>query len=64
VNQPEAQDPRDNQKNRYDVIEQLRHDQDEDAGNQRDNRLKVCDANGHFPFPALEASAASQTVTL
>jgi hypothetical protein len=34
MNQPEAQDTRDDQKDRYDVIEQLRHDQDEDAGEQ------------------------------
>ena len=34
MNQPEAQDTRDDQKDRYDVIEQLRHDQDEDTGDK------------------------------
>jgi hypothetical protein len=48
VNQPEAQDAREDQKDRYDVIEQLRHDQDENAGEQRDDRLKVCDAYGAY----------------
>jgi hypothetical protein len=44
MNKPEAQDTRDNQKDCDDVIQQLRHDQDEDARDQRDNRLKVSDA--------------------
>jgi hypothetical protein len=48
MNQPEAQDSREDQKDRYDVIEQLRHDQDEDAREQRDDRLKVCDAYGAY----------------
>jgi hypothetical protein len=54
MNQPEAQDTRDDQKDRYDVIEQLRHDQDEDTGEQRDDRLDMCDAYGaygHFFIP-------------
>jgi hypothetical protein len=54
-NQPEAQDPGDDQKDRHDVIEQPRHDQDEDAGEQRNDRLKVCDAYGaygHFLIPS------------
>jgi hypothetical protein len=56
MNEPEAQDTGDDQKDRYDVIEQLRHDQDEDAGEQRDDRLNVCDAYGaygHFFIPCI-----------
>jgi hypothetical protein len=56
LNQPEAQETRDDQKDRYDIIKQLRHDQDEDAGKQRDDRLKVCDgygAYGHFLIPCI-----------
>jgi hypothetical protein len=51
MNPSEAQNPRDNQKNRYNVIEQLRYNQNQDAGDQRDDRLKVCDAYGHFLIP-------------
>jgi hypothetical protein len=51
VNEPEAQDSRDDQENRYDVIEQLRHYQDQDASDQRDDRLKVRNAYGHALFP-------------
>ena len=58
MNKPEAQDTRDNQKDCDDVIQQLRHDQDEDARDQRDNRLKVSDAYGadtHFLIPSVRA---------
>jgi hypothetical protein len=61
MNQPEAQDTGDDQKDRYDVIEQLRHDQDEDAGEQRDDRLDVCDpygAYGHFFIPCIVVFAS------
>jgi hypothetical protein len=51
MNQPEAQDTREDQKDRYDVIEQLRHDQDQDTGEQRNDRLKVCDAYSHSFIP-------------
>jgi hypothetical protein len=59
LNQPEAQETRDDQKDRYDVIKQLRHDQDEDAGEQRDNRLKCVTAMVPmviFLFPVLKSS--------
>jgi hypothetical protein len=58
LNQSETQDTGDDQKDRYDVIEQLRHDQNKDAGDQGDDRLKVRDAYGaysHFLIPVLEA---------
>jgi hypothetical protein len=58
MNKPEAQDTRDNQKDCDDVIQELRHDQDEDARDQRDNRLKVSDAYGadsHFLIPSVRA---------
>jgi hypothetical protein len=51
MNESEAQNARDDQKDRDNVIEQLRHNQDQDAGEQRDDRLKVCDAYGHFFIP-------------
>jgi hypothetical protein len=55
LNQSETQDTGDDQKDRYDVIEQLRHNQNKDAGDQGDDRLKVRDAygaDGHSPiFP-------------
>ena len=53
MNQSEAQNSRDDQKDRYNVIEQLRHNQDQDACDQRDDRLKVCDSYGHFLIPYL-----------
>ena len=70
LNQPEAQETRDDQKDRYDIIKQLRHDQDEDAGKQRDDRLKVCDGYGalwsfsYSLYWSLPFSAAGQKATL
>jgi hypothetical protein len=63
MNKPEAQDTRDNQKDCDDVIQQLRHDQDEDARDQRDNRLEVSDAYGadtHFLIPSVRARFKSE----
>jgi hypothetical protein len=51
--QPQAQDTRDDQKDRHDVIEQLRHDQDENAGDQGYDRLQMRQANSHFLSPQI-----------
>jgi hypothetical protein len=49
--QPGARDSRDDQKDRDDVIEQMLDDQDEGAGEKRDDWLKMCEANVYFLFP-------------
>jgi hypothetical protein len=50
----ETDDPDHDQIDRHDVVEQARHDQDEDAGNECHDGLKLADADGH-----LENSQAS-----
>jgi hypothetical protein len=47
ANDPEAQDTGDNQKDRDNVVEQTRHNQDQDTGDQCDERLEVFNAYGH-----------------
>jgi hypothetical protein len=59
MNPSEAQNPRNDQKDRYSVIEQLRHNQDQDAGDQRDDRLKVCDTYGHFLIPCIGCGSSA-----
>jgi hypothetical protein len=64
---PSPKIPETIKKDRHDVIEQPRHDQDEDAGEQGDDRLKVCDANGaygHFPIPSTYRLQLSATVEI
>ena len=57
MNQSEAQNPGDDQKDCHNVIEQLRHNQDQDACDQRDDRLKVCYSYGHSLFLMMDAPA-------
>jgi hypothetical protein len=51
MEQSEPQNAGNNQKDSDDVIEQLRHDQNKNAGEQRDDRLKVRYAYGHYLLP-------------
>ena len=57
MNEAKPQQARHDQKRRDNVIQELRHDQNEDAGNQRDNWLKVSDAESHVRYPLLDQSA-------
>jgi hypothetical protein len=45
-----------NQIARDDVIKQARHDKYENAGNERDNRLQMSDADDHGCVPCLDAA--------
>ena len=54
MQQAQPQNARDDQKGRHDVIEQLRHDEDQDAGDQGDNRLEMGDADSNCGFPFLD----------
>ena len=47
VNEPEAKDSRYDQKEGDNVIEQSGHHENENAGDQGDDGLKVGDAEGH-----------------
>lgn len=47
VDQSEADHARDDQERRDDVVEQPRHDQNENAGDERNDGLQVADAEGH-----------------
>jgi hypothetical protein len=47
VNEPKAKDSRHDQKEGDDVVEQSRHHQNENPGDQLDNGLKVGDADVH-----------------
>jgi hypothetical protein len=47
MNEPEAKDSRHDQEESDDVVEQSRHDQNENAGDQGDDGLKVGDADIH-----------------
>jgi hypothetical protein len=47
VNQPEAKDSRHDQKEGDDVVEQSRHHENEDAGDEGNYGLKVGDADVH-----------------
>jgi len=45
--QPEPDDADRDEVDRDDVVEEPRHHQDEDAGEERDDGLQVADADGH-----------------
>src|SRR5262245_38718547 len=45
-------DANDDQVDRHDVVEQTRHDQNQDAGDKRHDGLQVGDADGHGCLPA------------
>src|ERR1043165_1245819 len=44
---PEPDDADDDQVDRHDVVQEARHDEDENAGDERNDGLQVADADGH-----------------
>ena len=56
MDNPEAKDADQDQVEGDDVVKQPRHDENEDARDERDNRLQMSDANDHDPvFPGWNA---------
>jgi hypothetical protein len=59
MEKPQAQNPGDDQKGGHDIAQEPRHDQNEDAGDKRDDGLQVTDTESHFTLPiAPDAGAA------
>src|SRR5260370_6695527 len=48
---PQADEPDDDQINRYDDVQEPRNDEDENAGDERDDGLEMIDAEGHGISP-------------
>src|SRR5271168_4067375 len=60
MEKPQAQNAGDDQKGGHDIAQQPRHDQNEDAGDKRDDGLQVTDAKSHFTLLiASDAGAAT-----
>jgi hypothetical protein len=51
MQQAKTNDAGKNQVKRHDVIQQARHDQNDNAGDQRDDRLQMGDGEGHYFIP-------------